>query len=57
MTDPPNSCDRSYKKAKGKIVPRLMMDFFSLISFWLKLKIGDVEFLGEAWWQGQGQAR
>lgn len=29
MTDPPNSCDRSYKKAKGKIVPRLMMDFFS----------------------------
>ena len=28
MTDLPTSCDRSYKKAKSKIVPRLMMEFF-----------------------------
>ena len=35
MTDPPNSCDRSYKKAKGKIVPRLMMDFFFFSHFLL----------------------
>lgn len=56
MTDLPTSCDRSYKKAKSKIVPKLMMEFF-FISFWLKLKIGDVEFWGEGWWRGERQAR